>query len=202
MTALYAIIDPAACVHHAPLLVAEGALRGGATILHLRAKSLSDRDRLDLAKRLSVLTKAHAASFVMNDRVDLALLADADEVHLGQGDLSIAEARQLAPKLRIGRSTHDFVQLRQAADEGADRLAFGPLFDTQSKANPEKTVGLEAFFQAQAELGKPLIAIGGIDVDRARGLAHRGLAAVAVISAICGAREPESAALSLVEALV
>lgn len=201
MTALYAILDPAACVHHAPLVVAEGALRGGATILQLRAKALSDRDRLDLARRLSRLTKAYAATFVVNDRVDLALLSDADEVHLGQGDLSIAEARQLAPKLRVGRSTHDFAQLRQAAEEGADRLAFGPLFDTQSKANPEKTVGVDAFFRAQNALGKPLIAIGGVNVERARALAHRGLAAVAVISAICGAREPESAARSLVEAL-
>ena len=201
MTALYAILDPAACLHHPPLVVAEGALRGGATILQLRAKGMSDRDRLDLARGLHVLTRLHGASLVMNDRVDLAMLSGADEVHLGQGDLSIAEARRLAPGLRIGRSSHDLDQLRQAAAEGADRLAFGPVFETQSKLNPEPTVGVEALFHAQAELGKPLIAIGGTDLARAQGLAHRGLAAVAVISAICGAREPERAARSLVEAL-
>ena len=201
MTALYAIIDPAACVHHAPFVVAEGALRGGASILQLRAKSQSDRERLDLARQLRSLTRRYNAVFVMNDRVDLALLSEADEVHLGQGDIEIAEARQLGPKLRVGRSTHDFAQLRQASEQGADRLAFGPLFDTRSKVNAEPTVGLDAFFGAQAELGKPLIAIGGIDVARARVLAHRGLAAVAVISAICGVRDPEAAARALWEAL-
>lgn len=201
MTALYAIIDPAACVHHAPFVVAEGALRGGASILQLRAKSMSDRDRLDLAKRLRALTKQHDATFVINDRVDLALLSGADEVHLGQGDLSVAEARLLAPQLRVGRSTHDFAQLQQAHAEGADRLAFGPLFDTRSKLNAAPTVGLSGFFQAQTSLRKPLIAIGGIDLERARELAHRGLAAVAVISAICGARDPEAATRALREAL-
>jgi len=201
VTALYAILDPAACVHHAPFVVAEGALRGGASILQLRAKSMSDRDRLDLAKRLCALTKTYGAVFVMNDRVDLALLAGADEVHLGQGDVSIAEARALAPQLRIGRSTHDRAQLEQAHIEGADRLAFGPLFETRSKVNAEPAVGLDAFFVAQTRLGKPLIAIGGIDVERARALAHRGLAAVAVISAICAAREPEAAARAFHEAL-
>src|SRR5690348_14101053 len=101
---LYAIVDPSACRGRDPEMIAGAILRGGCAMLQLRDKVNCDRDRLALARRVAVLCRSHWVSFVMNDRPDLALLAGADGVHLGQEDLPIAEARRIAPSLMIGRS--------------------------------------------------------------------------------------------------
>lgn len=209
MIGVYVIVDPDACVDRAsrerrdPRVVAAAVLRGGATRLQLRAKAMPDRDRLALARDLARLCQRAAVPFVMNDRVDLALLAGADEVHLGQDDLAIADARRISDRLPIGRSTHDLAQLRAAHDEGADRLAFGPVFPTRSKADPDPVVGLALLEQAIALVDRPLVAIGGIDLARCAEIAKTKtkLAEVAVISAVCSAPDPEAATAQLREAL-
>lgn len=205
-TGLYVIVDPDACVdpvgaRRDPIAVCEAALRGGAGRVQLRTKGWADRAQLALARALAERCRAAGVPFVMNDRVDLALLSGADEVHLGQDDLALADARRLAPSLALARSTHDLEQLRAACAEGADRVAFGPVFGTQSKVAAEPTVGLERLAEAVRVASRPLIAIGGIDVTRARVLAPMGLAEVAVISAVCGAADVERAAAALREAL-
>jgi thiamine-phosphate pyrophosphorylase len=204
---VYVIVDPEACVdpesraRRDPRDVAAAALCGGATRLQLRAKAMPDRDRLALARDLARLCRRAAVPFVMNDRVDLALLAGADEVHLGQDDLAIADARRISDRLPIGRSTHDLAQLRAARDEGADRIAFGPVFPTRSKVDPDPVVGLALLEQAIALAEGPLVAIGGIDVARCAALAKTKLSEIAVISAICAAGDPQAATARLREAL-
>jgi thiamine-phosphate pyrophosphorylase len=141
--------------------------------------------------------------FVVNDRFDLALLAEADGVHLGQEDLPPerlpAEARR---RLAVGRSTHSLEQARQAAGAPVDYVAFGPLFGTASKESPYDARGVEALRAAvEAVAPRPLVAIGGIDARGARLAREAGARGVAVISAVAGADDPEAATRTLVEAL-
>lgn len=207
MIGVYVIVDPDACVdpvggaRRDPREVARAALRGGATRVQLRSKAASDRARLELARALASLCASAGVPFVVNDRVDLALLAGATEVHLGQGDVTIEDARRLAPRLRVGRSTHDLAQVRAAREEGADRIGFGPVFPTRSKAQPDPVVGVEQLAEAVALAGGPVVAIGGIDVARVRSLRGLALSEIAVISAVCGAPDPEAATAALREAL-
>jgi thiamine-phosphate pyrophosphorylase len=207
MIGVYAIVDPA-CVGPAgvpidPVEVARAVLRGGATRLQLRAKAMADRPWLALAQRLAALAAEAGVPFVVNDRVDLALLVDASEVHVGQDDLPIAALRRLDParKLLVGRSTHDLAQVRTARDEGADRIAFGPVFPTRSKAEPDPVVGVARLAEAIALAQRPVVAIGGIDASRALELRGLPLSEVAVISALCVAPDPEAATARLREAL-
>lgn len=209
MIGVYAIVDPEACVDPAggarrdPFEVARAVLRGGASRLQLRAKSMPDRDRLALAQRLAALAGEHGVPFVVNDRADLALLVGASEVHLGQDDLPIAAIRRLDAdrRLLVGRSTHDLAQVRLAREQGADRIAFGPVFPTRSKANPDPVVGVALLAQALALAERPVVAIGGIDVHRALALRALPLSEVAVISTLCGAPDPEAMTAQLREAL-
>lgn len=204
---VYVLVDPEACVDpesrqpRDPREIAAAALRGGATRLQLRAKAMADRDRLALGRDLARLCQRAGVPFVMNDRVDLALLAGADEVHLGQDDLSIDDARRISDRIAIGRSTHDLAQLRRAREEGADRLAFGPVFPTRSKANPDPVVGMEGLMEALEIAERPVVAIGGIDLARCKELARTKLSEIAVISAVCAAPDPEAATARLREAL-
>jgi thiamine-phosphate pyrophosphorylase len=209
MIGVYAIVDPDACVdpvggaRRDPVEVARAILRGGASRLQLRAKSLADRERLVLAQRLAGLAGEWGVPFVVNDRADLALLVGATEVHLGQEDLPIAALRRLDPQRRllVGRSTHDLTQVRLAREEGADRIAFGPVFPTRSKANPDPVVGIEVLAEALELAERPMVAIGGIDVGRAPALRSLPLSEVAVISTLCAAPDPEAATAQLREAL-
>ena len=202
MIGVYAIIDPAACLGRDPCVIAAAALRGGCTRLQLRAKGMPDRALLGLAQALATACRDASTPFVITVRVDLALLSGAAEVHLGQDDLPVVSARAVTPGLRVGRSTHDLAQVRAARAEGADRIAFGPVFPTRSKIDPEPVVGLEALAQAIELAGPtPVVAIGGIDLARAQALRGLGLGEVAVISAICAADDPERATRMLREAL-
>src|SRR5690606_31382947 len=159
--------------------------------LQLRAKSMADRDRLRLAQVLRTRTRERGVPFWINDRADLAWLVRADGLHLGQDDLPIAEARRLlGPEVLIGRSTHALAQAERAVAEGADLLGFGPIFATQSKANPDPEVGLGGLREAVRAIARPLVAIGGIDQARAAEVARAGAAYAAVISAVCGADDP------------
>lgn len=198
MRGLYVIIDPEHCRGRDPVWVAERALEGGCAALQLRAKAMCDRDRLRLAQELRACTREHGVPFWINDRADLAWLVRADGLHLGQDDLPIAEARRLlGPEVLIGRSTHALTQAERAVAEGADLLGFGPIFATQSKANPDPEVGLGGLREAVRAIARPLVAIGAIDQARAAEVARAGAAYAAVISAVCGADDPAQAARAL-----
>jgi thiamine-phosphate pyrophosphorylase len=133
---------------------------------------------------------------VVNDRLDVALAAGADGVHLGQDDLPLAAARLLAPpNFIIGVSTHDEAQARAALDGAADYVAFGPCFPTSSKRNPDPVVGLERLARVCAMAGAvPVVAIGGIGLDTAADVARAGAAAAAIIRAVNAAPDIAAAA--------
>jgi thiamine-phosphate pyrophosphorylase len=202
MKGLYVIIDPEHCRGRAPSAIAEQALRGGARVLQLRAKRLTDAALLLLARDLRARCSAHGAAFWLNDRLDIALLADADGLHLGQDDLPPHEARKLAPRLALGLSTHSLAQVSAARAQGIATIGFGPIFATQTKEHPSPTVGiagLRAACAAEPELS--VIAIGGVQLAHAADIARSGASYAAVISAVCAADDPEAAARALSDAL-
>ncbi|MGD8862886.1 MAG: thiamine phosphate synthase [Myxococcales bacterium] len=204
---LYAIIDPEHCVGPAgprePIEVAEAVLAGGCAVLQLRAKRLDAAAISRLGAELRDRCRRAGVPFVLNDHVELALALDADGLHLGQDDMSTAEARQAVGAMPIGLSTHDLPQARAAAEAGADLIGFGPVFDTGSKERPDPTVGPEGLSQVlwEREEGLPVVAIGGITVDNVERVAAMGVPLVAVIGAICRANDPQRASQLLHAAL-
>lgn len=160
-------------------------LAGGARWIQLRDKDASAKELLDAARVSLQLTRAVGAKLIINDRVDVALTADADGVHLGQDDLLVEEAREiLGPNKIIGLSTHSLEQFQEGLQTSADYLAIGPVYSTTSKETPDPVVGLEMVTAARALTNRPLVAIGGITVERAPQVIAAGADSVAVISAL------------------
>lgn len=165
-------------------------------LLQLRAKSTSARDTLALLRALLPLARQAGSLLFANDRPDLALLAGADGVHVGQRDLPVADVRRLSPDLRVGVSTHAPDELEAALAARPDYVAYGPVFPTTSKANPEPTVGLAGLAWAAERtraVGIPLVGIGGIDLARAREVATTA-SLVAVIGALVPERDADEVA--------
>lgn len=160
-------------------------LAGGARLIQLRDKEASARELLDAARACLPLTRAAGARLIINDRVDVALVSDADGVHLGQDDLSVAEAREIlgADKI-IGVSTHSPDQLLEALTTSADYIALGPIYATTTKENPAPVVGLDLLRDAKGLTARPLVAIGGINHARAPEVIAAGADSVAVIAAL------------------
>ncbi len=168
---------------------------GGAHILQLRLKPGSAYDQLRLARLAREICDEHGALLIVNDRIDVALASGADGVHLGQTDVPLAEARALAPKLRIGISTHDLAQVRAAVAGGADYLGYGPVYATRTKANPAPVQGLVALHAAVAAAGAiPVVAIGGITPSHVRAVYAAGASAICAISAVNEAEDVVAAA--------
>ncbi|MCP9808042.1 thiamine phosphate synthase [Cyanobium sp. HWJ4-Hawea] len=187
----------------------EAALQGGVRLVQYRSKGggpdgsqdLDDSQKLGQARNLRQLCSRHGALFVVNDRIDIALAVDADGVHLGQGDLPPAIARQLlGPAKLIGRSTHCLEQLRQAVADGCDYVGVGPVNATPTKPGREP-VGLDYVRQAAAESPLPWFAIGGIDQAAIAAVRQAGGQRVAVVRAITEASDPKAATHGLLQAL-
>jgi thiamine-phosphate pyrophosphorylase len=190
----YGIVDlPADAAVGEAIAIGGAILRGGSPILQLRMKHAPGGAMLPIARALRELTSARSVGFCVNDRVDVALLAYADAVHLGQDDLPLVAARQLAgDRLMIGMSTHSLVQARAALAGGADYLGFGPVYPTASKQNPDPVQGISMLAEVvRLAATVPVVAIGGVTLDRAEGVAHAGAAAVAAIAPVRQARTPE-----------
>lgn len=164
-----------------PVNAAAQILEGGARVLQFRHKGFFSRDIFDQARRIAALCREVDALFVVNDRADVARLLQAS-LHLGQEDLSPADARRvLGGGSFIGFSTHNEAQLRDAAGQPADYLAFGPIFGTASKLNPDPVVGLDELRRLRSLTDRPLVAIGGIARANARSVIEAGADSVAVI---------------------
>jgi thiamine-phosphate pyrophosphorylase len=188
MRGLYAIadIDVLRARGVSPVGFVEALLPARPAALQLRAKSLGARETLALLRALRGPCTAYSVPLFANDRPDLAVLAGCDGAHLGQADLSLADARQVAPGLALGVSTHSLEELDRALAERPAYVAFGPVFSTSSKANPEPVVGLAALTEAGRRCraaGVPLVAIGGLTLERAALVAEVADAA-ALISAL------------------
>jgi thiamine-phosphate pyrophosphorylase len=163
---------------------------GGATLVQLREKHASPRDFLREAEAALRVARERGVRLVINDRADIALACGADGVHLGQDDLPPRAARRLlGAEFVVGYSTHDLAQLAEAARLPVDYVAFGPVFPTRSKENPDRVVGLELLARARRALPPsiPLVAIGGITRENAGSALDAGADSVAVISALVSA---------------
>lgn len=161
------------------------AFLGGARLVQVRAKDLPARALLALACEGVAAARSRGGLLVVNDRPDVALLAGADGVHLGQEDLQPRDARQGLPAgALVGLSTHDDRQVEAAAAEPVDYIAIGPVFPTRTKADARPAVGLEGVRSARARTRLPLVAIGGITADNARAVIEAGADGVAVLSAV------------------
>lgn len=181
--------------------IAEEAIAGGADCLQLREKGLDDGELLPRARRLGELCRRHDVLFIVNDRPDVAVLADADGVHLGQTDLPIRAARRIiGPDRLIGVSTHNPGQLRRAVEAGPDYVAVGPMFATATKPQ-EHLAGPELLALAERETRVPLVPIGGISAGNVNVLIAAGARRVCVCSAVIGASDPRAAASELVDLL-
>ncbi|MFN0084111.1 MAG: thiamine phosphate synthase [Blastocatellia bacterium] len=160
-------------------------LAGGARWIQLRDKDATAREVLEAARGCLALTREAGGRLIVNDRVDIALMTDADGVHLGQEDLSVEEARDILGEKRIiGLSTHSIEQVREALDTSADYIAVGPVYPTGTKSNADPVVGLELVREARRLADRPIVAIGGITVERAPEVIAAGADSVAVVSAL------------------
>jgi thiamine-phosphate pyrophosphorylase len=198
---LHVLADDDARWRHDLLAQSRAACAGGARAVQLRAKRATDAQTLAWGRELRALTRAAGVLLVVNDRVDLALACEADAVHLGQDDLPPADARRIAPRLAIGRSTHDGAQLARALAEPIDYVAYGPLFGTASKPTGYDARGLAALREIASHCAPlPLVAIGGVDATNCARARVAGAQGFAVISAVANAADPLVAVRELVAA--
>lgn len=161
-------------------------LQGGAKLIQLRDKVAPSRSFLNDARNAIRATRAAGAKLIINDRVDIALALAADGVHLGQLDVPVEAARRiLGQRAIIGFSTHNIEQARYALTLPIDYLAFGPIYSTKTKENPDPMVGLKPLVQVKAMAGSlPVVAIGGIDGSRISDVLMAGANSVALVSAL------------------
>ncbi len=201
---LYPIIDTALCEERGmdPVALAEACLRGGARLLQLRArKDESSAELVRLVERVVAAAHRVDARVIVNDRADIARLAQADGVHVGQTDLPVAAVRAIVGVDRlVGVSTHDREQIDDALRGDASYLAVGPIFRTATKDTGYTPRGLDLVRYA-AHRGKPVVAIGGITLDGAAAVVTAGASAVAVIADILVGRDPEARVRAFVERL-
>jgi thiamine-phosphate pyrophosphorylase len=203
----YAILDvkgasvdgPAALAHAKRLLAARPCC------LQLRAKQLPTGTFCRLAHEVRALCAETKTPFCINDRMDIALAVAADVIHLGQTDLPLADAVRVrsaagAQALSIAISTHDLQEARAAVEAGADHIGFGPIFPTQSKADADPAVGLNALREIARNIEIPVVAIGGITLDNVVQVANAGASAAAVIAAVDNSPDPTAAGRSIAAA--
>ena len=198
---LYVILDRTASSGRDLVEILDAVIAGGAKMVQLREKTWPSGQQLPLAQRLRARCRQAGVTFVMNDRVDLAVALEADGVHLGQDDLPPRLARPLLrPGMILGVSTHSVEQARRAQADGADYVAVGAMFPTQTKPDFE-LVGPALARAVRPEVRVPLIGIGGITPLNAGEVIRAGADGVAVISAVSAAPHPAAVARDLLRAI-
>jgi thiamine-phosphate pyrophosphorylase len=198
---LYVILDRAVAGGRDLVEILDAAIAGGARTIQLREKTWPSGQVLPLAERIRARCRAAGVTFVMNDRVDLAVALDADGVHLGQDDLPPRLARPLLrPGMILGVSTHSVEQARRAEADGADYVAVGAMFPTSTKPDFE-LVGPALMRAVRPEVRVPLVGIGGITPGNAGEVIRAGADGVAVISAVCAAADPTAASVHFLDAI-
>jgi thiamine-phosphate pyrophosphorylase len=198
---LYVILD-ATLLNSSPHDCAQELAAAGVRLLQYRDKAASPCDLLKISRELVGSLKSYGSSLIVNDRPDTALLAGAAGVHVGQEDLDPAQARAVVgEEMWIGASTHNREQFRAAASSSADYIAVGPIFATTSKANPDPVVGLELIREVRPLTDKPIVAIGGITLERAASVIAAGADSVAVIRDVLCAKRPGEQARCYLEIL-
>lgn len=187
----YAVVEDEAPV--------EALLRGGAAVVQLRARGVGSGELLARARRLREVMRGRAL-LVVNDRPDVAVLAGADGVHVGQDDLPCEAARRVVGARLIGVSTHSLAQAREAVRAGADYVGFGPIFATATKENASPVVGLDALHNVCTAVQVPVVAIGGVTPDNVASIVAAGAAAAVSIAGVLLAADVEAAARAMAQA--
>ncbi len=198
---LYAIIDAALLKKTSELSFVEMMAESGVELLQYRNKRASSRELFEASQSISATLSRLAKPgiykprFIVNDRADIAVLANAQGVHVGQQDLNVEEARAIVgPDVLVGVSTHSLEQLDAADKTSADYIAFGPIFPTSSKENPDPVVGLELLREARRHTRKPIVAIGGITLERAAEVFRAGADSLAVARDLIVSENPAARA--------
>jgi thiamine-phosphate pyrophosphorylase len=186
---LYAILDPEQTRGRNPAAALDALLEGGVRLVQLRAKTLTPRDFLELARASGSLARRRDCRFIVNDRSDIALASGADGVHLGQEDLPLAAARKIMAGKIIGISTHSVEQAREAERGGADYVGFGPIFGTTTKNTGYDARGIDRLRAVRAAVEIPIVAIGGVREENVTQVWRAGADSAAIISDILGAQD-------------
>ena len=182
--------------------VVRAALEGGARAVQLRNKGEITKDLLATGEELRRITRDAGALLFVNDRIDIALAVEADGVHVGPDDLPVAAIRAATPDgFLIGCSADDPAEAQAAVRAGADYIGCGTVFPTETKPDAGDVIGLEGLERVVRAVDVPVLAVGGISVERAGELSTTGAAGVAVVSAIMSAADPADAARSLLASL-
>ena len=191
---LYVIVDKKTCGERRMVHVVKEAIAGGADVIQLRDKDATAKELIRFGLAIRKLTRKTKVLFIVNDRPDIAKAVDADGVHLGQDDLPIKATRSILGGNKIvGISTHSLSQAKQAQKIGADYIGVGPIFATPTK--PEyKAVGVGLIRKVKNAVEIPFVAIGGIDASNIDAILAAGATRVAVIRAVCGAKDIRGAA--------
>lgn len=179
------------------------AVEGGATIVQYRSENPNAGTCYAEAKPIAEFLRSRKIPFIVNNRVDLALALDADGVHVGQKDLPVDEVRKLiGPSKILGFSVSNLAELEATPSTLVDYLGIGPVFSTQTKKDAAPETGLDCFLEFVAGTTLPVVAIGGINLERARAIRTAAPeAGIAVVSAICGAENPFDATCALASVL-
>jgi thiamine-phosphate pyrophosphorylase len=199
---LMVLTDPDCGAGRSIVEVVRASLRGGAPAVQIRAKHGDTRDMLALAGALRTETTAAGALLFVNDRVDVALAANADGAHVGDDDIPLEAARRIAPSaFLLGRSVNTADEAAVATRHGADYLGVGPVFSTPSKADAGGAIGAEGITRVRNTSTLPIVAIGGLDLNNTAEITAAGADGVAVIRAVMQADDPEDATRRLLAAI-
>ncbi len=199
---LYLVTDRALSRGRATAEIVRAAVSGGVTFVQIRDKTGSTREFLDEARAVKDVLQGTGVRMVVNDRVDVALAAGADGVHLGQRDMPIVDARRMVPSHWIvGISAESVEDAIRAEREGADYIGMSPVFSTPTKTDTAAPLGLEGVRRLRAAVRIPLVAIGGIHAENAADVIRAGADGIAVVSALVSAEDPYESALELRRAI-
>lgn len=194
---LYVVITEAFCAGRSALAVLDAVLAAGVRLIQLREKDLGGRELYERACQFRDRTRRTGALLIIDDRLDIALAADADGVHLGQGDLPVEAARRMAPDLVIGASTHGLDEALAAEGAGASYVNIGPIFATGTKGAAIAPLGVHALESIPPRLHVPWTIMGGIKPHNIEQVLRRGARHVAVVTAVTEAPDPHAAAAEL-----
>jgi len=199
---LHVLTDTALQARFSHVDLARLAIEGGADTIQLRQKTGSTRDMIETACEMKELCERAGVVFIVNDRVDVAIAAKADGVHLGQDDFPIPLARDLlGPDPIIGGSSATFEEAQKCLREGADYVGFGPVFPTTSKDDAGPVSGIDILRKVVESIPLPIIAIGGVSPDNVKDVLSAGAYGIAVISAVCCQEDPGKATRDLHQAM-
>lgn len=198
MFELYAITDREMLGKTSEVEAARLCYEAGADVVQLRMKDADGGEMLRIAKEMQALADEYNKFFIVNDRLDVAVLAGADGVHLGQSDIPVKEARKLAgDEMIIGVSVDNVEEAVKAVEDGADYLGVGAIFTTRTKPDAEQGIGLDVIYDIKQAVDVPIVAIGGLNKGNILDCIHAGADGVAVVSAIMAQKDIKAAAHEL-----